>query len=124
MPVNSGSHRVQKVASLVREEIARLLVSEVEDPRLKHLVITQVELSRDLRYAKIFYELGDGTDSKEVSKGLGRATGFLRKRMGMNLAMKYVPELNFEADLHSTRLNRVLTVLEEVNTVKVAGSDQ
>jgi ribosome-binding factor A len=124
VPVSSGSHRVQKVASLVREEVARLLVSEVEDPRLKHLVITQVELSRDLRYAKIFYELGEGTDAKEVSKGLGRANGFLRKRMGSNLAMKYVPELSFEADLHSTRLNRVLTVLEEVNLAKLSGSEQ
>ncbi len=121
MPVSSGSHRVQKVASLVREEIARILVSEAEDPRLQHLVITQVELSRDLRYAKIFYELGEGTDSKEVSKGLSRASGFLRKRMGSNLAMKYVPELHFEADLHSTRLNRVLTVLEEVNAAPGSG---
>jgi ribosome-binding factor A len=111
---NTGSHRVQKMASLIRSEIARLLVAEVADPRLQHLVITEVELSKDLRHARVFYEAGQSSDQKEILRGLSRAGAFFRKKIGTNLDLKYVPELSFQADVHSSNLNRVLSALEQV----------
>jgi ribosome-binding factor A len=106
-------HRAQKMASMIRGEVARLLLTEISDPRLRHLVVTDVELSSDLRYAKIFYENSPSNDQKEVTRGLVKAVAFFRRKLGSNLDLKYVPELTFEADEHSGRLNRILSVLEE-----------
>lgn len=111
---NSGAHRAQKLASILRGEIARLLISEVSDPRLKNIVITEVELTKDLRQAKVFYEGGLSSDGKEITRGLSKAVAFFRRRIGSNLDLKYVPELTFESDQHGSNLNRILSVLEEV----------
>ncbi len=103
------------MASLIRAEIARLLISEVSDPRLRHLVITEVELTKDLRLARVYYELGEGSDTKEVNRGLHSASAFFRRKLGTNLDLKYVPELVFETDEHSHKLNHLLSVLDKVS---------
>jgi ribosome-binding factor A len=107
------NHRAQKMASMIRGEVARLLLTEISDPRLRHLVITDVELSKDLRHAKVFYEGSPTMDLKEVTRGLSKAVVFFRRKIGSNLDLKFVPELSFEADEHAGRLNRILSVLEE-----------
>lgn len=112
--VVTSSHRVQKIASLIRGELSRLLIAEVSDPRLKHVIITEVSLTKDLRHARVFYEAGETSDKKEIVRGLGRANGFLRKRLGDNLELRYVPELVFETDEHSSNLNRVLAALDKI----------
>lgn len=117
---NTGSHRVQKMASLIRSELARLIVSEVSDPRLQHVVITEVEVSRDLRYAKVFFEGGGLVEPKEINKGLARAVPFFRRKLGSNLDIKHVPEIIFEADKKATNVSRVLSLLDEVQ--KAEGS--
>ena len=112
--VQSGSHRVQKMASLIRSELSRLLISEVSDPRLRHIVITDVELSKDLRHARVYFEAGAVSDPKEVSRGLVRAVSFLRRKLSANLDLKYVPELVFDLDKQASQVSRVLSLLEEV----------
>ncbi len=116
---NAGAHRAQKMASILRGEIARLLISEVSDPRLKNIVITEVELTKDLRQAKVFYESGLSSDVKEVKRGLSKAVPFFRRRIGSNLDLKYVPELTFESDEHGNNLNRILGVLKQVQETGV-----
>ncbi|MBY0369998.1 30S ribosome-binding factor RbfA [bacterium] len=100
------------MASLIRSELARLLLSEVSDPRLQALAITDVEVTKDLRQARIFYDMQG--DVKEVQRGLSKATPFLRRRLGMGLEMKYVPELKFQRDEHGSQLNHLFQVMDEV----------
>jgi len=111
---NSGSHRVQKMASLLRSELARLLITEVSDPRLQHLAITEVEVTRDLREAKVFFDGGQGADPKEIKRGLSKAVSFLRRRLGQNLELKHVPELKFQADGHGDNLKHLFQVMDDV----------
>lgn len=99
---------------MIRSEIARLLISEVSDPRLQHLVITDVELTKDLRLARIYYEGGTSSDQKEITRGLSRAVAFFRRRLGANLDLRYVPELEFLTDEHNQQLTRILSALEQV----------
>lgn len=115
---NSGNHRAQKVASMIRAEVARLLISEVSDPRLSHLVITDVEVSKDLRTARVYYESGPSSDQKEIERGLSRAVAFFRRKLGSNLEMRYVPQLVFQVDTHSNRLNQLLTTMDGVRGTK------
>lgn len=108
----SGSHRVQKMSSLIRSELARLLLTEVSDPRLQKIAITEVELTGDLRQARVFFDAQG--DLKEVNRGLQKANPFLRRRLGAKLELRYVPELKFQRDEHGSQLAHLYQVMEEV----------
>lgn len=107
------NRRPHKVAALVRSELARLLIEEISDPRLKEVVITEVELTKDLRQAKIFYAKGEA-NVKEVDRGLKRAIPFFRRKIGENLGLRFVPELDFKVDDHGDHLNRILHLFDDV----------
>lgn len=120
------SRRTQRVSSLIRETLASLLLTEVNDPVVCNLTVTDVELSPDLQSAKVFYTQGavrEGSEvtSKEIEKGLQRAAPFLRRALGKRLEMRLVPELHFIADTHHDSLLHVMHLLDEV---KKTGSEE
>jgi ribosome-binding factor A len=110
---NTDSRRTHKVASLIRSELARLLIEEISDPRLKEVVITEVELSRDLKHARVLFAKGEG-NLKEINQGLNRAVPFFRRKLADNLQLRYVPELGFQVDTHGDSLNRLLHLFDDV----------
>jgi ribosome-binding factor A len=101
------------VASLIRSELARLLIEEISDPRLKEVVITEVELSKDLKHARVLFAKGEA-NLKEVDRGLHRAIPFFRRKLGDNLQLRFVPELDFQVDTHGDSLNRLLHLFDDV----------
>jgi len=109
-----NSRRTQRMASLIHSELARLLIEEVSDPRLREIVITEVELSPDLKSGHVFFALGTAKP-KEVSEGFQRATPFFRKKLGDNLALRFVPTLQFHVDEHGNSLTRLLHIFEEIS---------
>ena len=110
---NGNTRRTQRMASLIRSELARLLIEEVSDPRLREIVITEVELSPDLKNARVYFAI-DASHLKEVSQGFQRAIPFFRKKLGDNLALRYVPELLFQVDEHGNSLTRLLHIFDEI----------
>lgn len=117
----SSTRRTSKVASLIRSELARLLIEEVSDPRLKEIVITEVEVTKDLQKARVFFAKGEA-NLKEVDRGLKRGIAFFRRRLGENLELRYVPELEFQVDDHGDNLNRLLHLFDDV-AAKRTGSE-
>ena len=112
-----SSRRIKQMSSLMREQLARLLLHELNDPRLQDLVVTEVEMTGDLKRAYVYYTRGALTGSasdKEVLEGLKKAAPFIRKRLGSELDLRSVPELQFELDTHGKDLNRILSLLESV----------
>ncbi|MCL0047526.1 30S ribosome-binding factor RbfA [Dehalococcoidia bacterium] len=94
------SRRVDRINGLLREEISKLLLREIKDPRLSGLLtITQVTTSPDLRNAKVYLSvLGDDEASTAALQGIQSAATFLRKQLRERLRLKYVPFLTFEID--------------------------
>ena len=91
--------RVQRIGDEIQRVIGNLLIAEVNDPRLKFLQITGVEVSRDLSYAKIFYSSSEeNVDLAEVKQALLKASGFFRKRIADEIDLRIVPKLNFVHD--------------------------
>ena len=90
--------RADRVADLIRRELSRLLLREVKDPRLTQVVITRVELSADLRHARVLFTGAPGGDRTGELAGLKSAAGFLRGYLGRELRLRYAPELAFLAD--------------------------
>ena len=110
MPREAG--RAIRVADQIRRELGDLLLREVSDPGLAGLVISDVEVSRDLAHAKVYYLAPGGADPAEREKALARAAGFLRRKLGERLRLRLVPELVFRPDTTLDTASRIEHLLE------------
>jgi len=108
----AGNKRPKRVADMIKNEIALLLLSKVKDPRLAQVTIIDVEVTRDLRKAIVFYSvLGDDNQIRKAAEGLDRAKGFIRSHLARVLGMRATPELVFKHDrsiAHQAEMERLL----------------
>lgn len=116
------AHRIERVNSLIRQEISELLQRQAKDPRLgSFIAITEVSTSSDLRHAKIFVSrLGSEEEKQETLVALAAAAGFLRNELGRRLRMRRIPELSFQWDNSIERGARILRLIDEVSTNSTA----
>lgn len=107
--------RIDKVNEFIKREISNIVLFELQDPRLKIVTITGVEMSRDLRYAKAsFSVLGTKKQVAEATEGLASAKGMIRKLIGQRINMRYTPEIQFVYD-HSLEYSaRIEETLQEI----------
>ena len=106
----------------LRAELARLLHSEITDPRVGMVTITRVDLSPDFRNARVYWShfdpAGDGEDDeadRTTQAGLESAAGFLRSALAKVLPIKRVPELRFTHDASLALGTRTLSLLSELS---------
>ena len=93
------SQRKEKVAQRIKEEISNIIHDKIKDPRIGFLTITEVELTNDLRIAKVLYSvLGEDDKKKEARQGLESATKYIRKLLGDTVELRYTPEIIFKLD--------------------------
>jgi ribosome-binding factor A len=93
------TQRSVRVADLVLREVAELLSKKVKDPRVNGVTLTGVQMSRDLKHAKIYFSLlGEAEDVRRAQGGLESAKGFIKREIGLNLNLRYVPEVMFLHD--------------------------
>ena len=91
--------RASRVGDLILREIADLLMTRVKEPRVKKITVTGISVSKDLRYAKVFYSLiGSEQEILEAQKGLESATGFIKREIGLRMDLKYMPDIVFRHD--------------------------
>jgi len=108
--------RPEKVAHLMRREVADILERKLRDPGLVSTVtVTDVQVTHDLSFAKIFVTvLGDEKARAQAMDALKRATGFVRHELGDRLELREVPELRFEYDVSLDRGHRVEDLLRKI----------
>jgi ribosome-binding factor A len=110
------SQRTQRIADLVRQELAELIRRELRDPRVGLVSISRVEVSSDLSYANVQVSaLGTETERTAALAGLESARGFLRRQLAHRLSLRMTPELRFFLDRgaeHSQRITELLDDLE------------
>ena len=108
--------RADRVADLIKAEISDILLKEVNDPQVREVTVTDVKVTDDLRQAKVFFvRIGENICNEETTKGLQRATGFLRRELGKRLRLRYVPEIKFifdESFEYGDHINRLLAEIK------------
>jgi ribosome-binding factor A len=111
-----GTHRVERVAAQLREEISEIMRRDLKDPRVALCSITQVKLTPDLRNASVRVSvIGDPDIQQAAIEGLQRARGFIRHELGARLTnLRFAPELRFELDQSIAYSVRVSQLLREV----------
>ncbi len=112
-----SNNRVQKLAELLKEEISELILKEVKDPRIGFVSITKVDVSEDLRHAKVYVSVyGSDKEKEETMQGLKDATGFIRKLVGNRLTTYHTPEILFRYDdsiEHGVYISKLINEVRE-----------
>lgn len=106
--------RKERVASVIVKEISNIVEHEIRDPRLGFITILSVDVSPDLKNAKVFFScIGDKSQSLQT---LTRAKGFIRSALAQRLRMRCVPDLQFELDDSYERGMEIDELFEEISS--------
>jgi ribosome-binding factor A len=110
------SKRTERVADLIRREMADILMRKMRDPRLGFVSVTAVEVTPDLSAAKIFLSSLDGAEKRrEIVKVLTHAAPFLRHELAPRLGLREVPEIRFAYDESIERGARIEDLLRKIH---------
>jgi len=119
------SQRVNRLRGVIKEEVSGIIGHALKDPRIGELTtLTDVELSGDMRHAKIFVSVyGDANEQAKTMKGLESATGFIRTELSKRIRLRYTPEIMFALDESIAHGARIFELLNQVKTGKITLSD-
>ena len=108
--------RPERLAEVLKEEIAEVVGYELEDPRLESVIVTDVTVSDDLRDAKVFVLVeGSEDEIKKALTTLQRAAVYVRQQVAMNLSLRHAPHLFFVRDTaeeNAAKIGAILTDLK------------
>ncbi len=107
------TRRSERLAGEIRDEVARMVASELKDPRLGFITVTRVELTQDLRYARVYVGVLGEDASGETLAILRKAAGFVKREIGRRLRVRFAPEIDFRYDRGLEATERVARVLAE-----------
>ncbi len=109
-------YHIERVNSLIRQEMSELLQRQVKDPRLGNFIsITAVSTSPDMKHAKVYVSCVQGEeDRQEILSVLASAAGFFRRELAVHLRLRRVPELTFQWDDSIERGDQVLRLIDQV----------
>ena len=109
------SRRVLKAAEAIREVVSMAILTELQDPRIRDVTVTFVEVSPDLRYAKVHVSvMGDEKRQQLSLRGLQHAAGFLQSKIAHRIDTRYTPRLSFLLDQGVKRSIAVAEILRDV----------
>jgi ribosome-binding factor A len=93
------SHRLARVAEVIREVASETVLFELQDPRVKNVTVTRAEVSADLQHAKVYVSImGTEREQDLCMHGLQHAAGFVQSKLGSRLKTRFTPSLKFVKD--------------------------
>jgi ribosome-binding factor A len=106
--------RAARVNALLQRELGTIISEELRDPRIAFSTVTAVEITDDLRSARVHVSvLGDEQQIASTMQALDEAKPYLRHELGSRVDLRYVPELHFVSDRSAERSARISTLLRE-----------
>ena len=107
--------RPERVQEALRQEISRVALEEIKDPRIGFLTITKVELTKDLRYAKVYFSVLGGAKEKALAlKGLNSAKGYIKGMVADRIKLRLVPEISFRIDESIEHTKEIYDLFERI----------
>ena len=110
-----SSRRVQKAAEAIREVVSMSILAELRDPRVQDVTVTYVEVSPDMRQAKVHVSvMGDEKKQNQCLHGLESSAGFLQAKIAKRIDTRYTPKLRFELDMGVKKSLAIARLLHDV----------
>ncbi|NLM44661.1 MAG: 30S ribosome-binding factor RbfA [Clostridiales bacterium] len=113
-----SSQRLNRISEELKKEISKIVMNELKDPRISAMCsIVSVETTPDLKYAKVYVSIYGNKEEKERTfKGLKNASGFIRRRLGDEIKIRYLPEIQFILDdsiEHGVKITEILNEIKK-----------
>ena len=109
--------RSQRIQELLLEEISKLLQSGLKDPRIGFTTLTRVEVSDNLKHAKVYVSvMGTEKEKTDTLEALISAKGFIRNSLGKNLYLRYLPELEFKKDENAEHVEKITRIINGLHS--------
>jgi len=105
----------EKVASLIVQEISKILLTEVQDKDLKNVTITYATCTNDLSFAKIYFTSLDDSNKEKIIKDMNNASSYFRKLLADRIEIRHIPELKFIYDESIAYGAKIEKIIEEIN---------
>ena len=113
----SSQLRIEKLQELIKQEVGKMLLYDIKDPRIGFVTVTEVEMTGDLREAKIYVSImGNDEQIKNSMEGLQSALGFIRREIGKRIRLRFTPEISFAPDKsldYSEHIQKLLLKIEK-----------
>ena len=111
--------RPDRVAEAIKRLVSEVIYQGLKDPRVRSVTIVKVEMTPDIRLATVYYSvLGNQADQKAVAAGLKSAKPFIKRHVGANINLRYVPEIVFKSDRSSEYRSRIDDILNKISKEK------
>ncbi len=108
--------RSYRVGELIIKHISEIISRGLKDPRIGFVTITAVDVTQDLRYAKVFYTvIGTDRERKETAVGIEKATPYIRRQLASKLTIRHTPELTFVYDESIEYGDHIASLLKEIH---------
>ncbi len=121
MPARLASGRSRRAAELLRERLALILLYKCADPRLRELTLTRVEMSPDLKQARVFYAARPEADPGQLRRALDRALGFIKQEVARENLFRLLPEIGFLPDTGPDQETRLEELFREAGISSKSG---
>lgn len=116
--------RIDRISEQVRREVDRIIREDLSDPRIQGTYsVTRADVTRDLRYAKIYVSILEEENRKSMMDALKKAAGFVRHQLGEQMIIRYAPEILFELDNNIEYGIHIASVLKQVQAEEDAGEE-
>lgn len=112
--------RVEKLQEAIKQELSKILLQDIKDPRIKFVTVTGVELTDDISQAKVYVSLyGTEKDQEEAWQGLNKAVGYMRTEIAKRIRLRFAPALIFAKDTsmeYSAHIEELLRKIKQEET--------
>lgn len=110
-----ASQRSVRVGELIQQELSDIILRGLRDPRVGFVTLMSVDVTSDLRIAKVYFTvMGEEVDVENSLQGLQSAAPFLRRELGKRLKLRHVPELNFKYDQSVAYGNHIESIIKKI----------
>lgn len=112
-----GQLRLEKIQEFIKQEVSKIILTDLKDPRIGFVTVTRVEVTGDLRQAKVLISLlGSDEQKSQTWQALTKSLGFIRTEVGRRLKIRHSPELMFQVDEsldHSVHIQKLLDKIRQ-----------
>lgn len=117
--------RIDRISEQVRREVDRIIRESLSDPRIQGTYsVTRAEVTRDLRFAKIYVSVLEEENRAPMMAALKSAAGFVRHELGQSMIIRYAPEILFELDTNIEYGIHIASVLKQVHAEEGTNDQQ
>lgn len=121
----SAGKRASRVGDQILKGVADLLTQKVKDPRVKGVTLTGINLSNDLKNARLYFSIiGEKEEVMNAWSGLDSAKGYIKRKIGLRLKLRYVPDIVFEYDPTLEAGNKMEKLFEKLRMEELGDSSK